>query len=28
ELKEYSDYVFPDFGEGRWREAVEVIENI
>lgn len=28
ELKTYSKYVFPDFGENRWQEAVKIISNL
>ncbi len=28
QLKQYSQYVFQNFGENRWQEAVEVINNI
>lgn len=28
ELKQYSDYVFKDFGENRWQEVIKIIESI
>ncbi len=28
ELKKYSGYVFENFGENRWKQVVEIIENI
>lgn len=28
ELREYSDYVFKDFGEGRYKEVVEIIKSL
>lgn len=28
ELKQYSNYVFKDFGENRWQEVIKIIEDI
>lgn len=28
ELRQYSDFVFEDFGQNRWQEAVRIIKSI
>lgn len=28
ELKQYSNYVFKDFGENRWQEVIKIINSI